>query len=175
MDEKRSSQYVVCVKYKHRYHGIRGALLCNSESSSGLSRRGRRDIMMQYLLLSVAVAVWCLIGLLLVVGIREIIKLQPRTKARRSKTPEQNTRGVDKNAAIRIYYLTASSGFSGMGTTTDVARRTWEHRATRLRQHVERRAFDKDTRMEQRRRPYQVRSNDWMKKHDEIFPVADEA
>jgi hypothetical protein len=132
--------------------------------------------MMQYLLLSVGVAVWCLIVLLLVVGIREIIKLKPRTtKAWRSKTPVENTRGVDKIAAIRIYYLTASSGFSGMGTTTDVARRSWEQRETRLRHHVERRAFDKDTRMEQRRRPYQVRSNDWMKKHDEVFPVADEA
>jgi hypothetical protein len=139
--------------------------------------------MMQYLLLPVSVAVWCLIGLLVFIGVREIIKLKPRsTTAEHSKRPEPNTRVVEKNAAMRIYYL-AGAGYSGKneilyaGTTKDSVRRAWERRATDLKPHVEPwAAFEKEARIERiQRRRSPVRSTDWMKKHDEELPVAREA
>lgn len=131
--------------------------------------------MMQYLLLPVAVAVWCLICLLVFIGVREIIKLKPRaTMAAHSKRPEANTHVVEKNAAMRIYYLS----YSGMyvGTTKDIARRAWERQPTHLRPHVEPWVTsEKEVRIERIRRPPRARSTDWMKKHDEEFPVSREA
>jgi hypothetical protein len=136
--------------------------------------------MMQYLLLPVAFAVWCLIGLLVFIGVREIIKLKPRpTTAEHSKRPEANTRVGEKNAEMRIYYLTGA-GYSGkneilyVGTTKDSVRRAWERRATHLRPHAEPwAALEKEARVE-RIRPPRFRSTDWMKKHDEQFPAARE-
>src|SRR5208283_5441248 len=93
--------------------------------------------MMQNLLQSVTIAVWCLIGLLLVVGIREIIKLQPRTKARPSSAPEENTTPVFEKYASAPTHVAVPCGHHSAKTN-------------RLR-HVEPRPFDKGTRVEHRR------------------------
>jgi hypothetical protein len=129
--------------------------------------------MMPNLLQSVAIAVWCLIALLLFVGIREIIKLEPRTKARPRSAPEEKAHVFEK-------YVSAH---------THVAVRYGHYfaKTTRLR-HVEPRPFVKGARAEHRRSASayitakkevdthtRVRMNNSMKKHDEEYPIAVEA
>jgi hypothetical protein len=79
--EKRGSTHIVCVAYKYRNSDLCSIVLCDSKGTSGLRRGTRYTFMMQNLLVFVADAVWCLIGLLLVVGITAIIKLKPRAPA----------------------------------------------------------------------------------------------